>query len=297
MNKVERPIIYKEGELPSFLTHDSGKFLLVQESFVKEGGRGPYDWVMDFGHSRDDLRQVVPFTERITDNRRADLVFLGFDEPKILARMRDVRGLANDPARSPDNKTDRDEYKLHLEFVYRGLAREVWNRIGSEKALLFPPRNGGIFVKEVYQKCGFPDAGFFDYRMSRILGTDDRLMVGMKLGENNPAISGFRTFVFADDCLASDISAWGTLEMIKQDLEKNGISPSETRIIVAVSAGTQRGLESLLSLEARKYFGFGKIEAIAAKPVYRMTVNFYLQELEEEPVEYVVGDMGKWTKP
>lgn len=294
MIEIERPEIYQEGELPSFLIRDSVGLLLVVENFIKEGGVGPYDWVMDFGHSRENLRQVVPLSERITGNRRADLAFLGFDDPKILMRMREIKRLANDPKRSFDRKTDREEYRLHLGFVYRELGRKVWDRVGSEKVLLFPPRNGGIYVREVYQKCGFPKENFFDYQMSRILGADGRLMVGIKLGENNPQIADFQTFVFADDCLASDISAWGTLEMIKEEMEKSQIPAFEARVIIAVSAGTQRGLESLLSLETKKYFGFRRMEAIGARPVFQMTDNFYLQDLDGS---YVVGDMGKWTRP
>ncbi len=130
--------------------------------------------------------------------------------------------------------------------------------------------------------------------MSRILGADGRLMVGVKFGENNPKITDARTFVFADDCLASDISAWGTLEIIKDKLIKQGIFPSEAKVLIAVSAATQRGFESLLSVESRRHFGFGKMEAIGVIPVYQMTDNFYLQHPDGS---YVVGDMGKWTRP
>lgn len=293
-NTVESPEIYQEGELPIFLSRDPAGLLIVRESFVKEGGIGPYDWVMDFGHSRDGLRETVPPEQRITKNTRKDLFFLGFNNPRIAGRMREITRLAGDPTRSFDNKVVREEYRLHLEFVYRELARKVWDRIGSEKALFFPPKNGGIFVQEVYQKCGFPKDYFFDYKMSRILGDDGRLMVGARFGENNPKITDAQTFVFADDCLASDISACSTLEIIKVKLIKQGIFPSEAKVLIAVSAATQRGLESLLSPQAKNHFGFRSLEAIAAIPAYQMTENFYLQHPDGS---LVVGDMGKWTRP
>jgi hypothetical protein len=294
MSQIERPKIYQEG-LPTFLTLDQAGLLIIKESFVKEGGIGSYHLVIDFGHSRDGLRKPVPQNERITANTRKDLVYLCFENSVIAEKMALITQLANDPTKNYENQEDRQEYRNNLGIVYQVLAEEVRKRIGGQNALIFPPKNGGIFVKEVYEQAGFPyGSSFFDYRMSRILGEDGRLMVGVKFGEKNPKITDARVFVFADDCLASDISAWGTLEYIKQELVKGNIFPSEARVIIAVAAATQRGLESLLSPQAKDYFGFGSLEAIAGIPVYQMTENFYLQHPDGR---YVVGDMGKWTRP
>lgn len=293
MSKIEKPEVYQKENLPKFLSCCENGLLLVQEGFVKEGGVGPYDLVMDFGHSRDGLREPVPQNERILVNKRSDLIYLGFESPGIATKMEAITQLANDPSRSYGKPEDRREYRENLRFVYQSLATEVEQRLGWHNALIFPPKNGGIFVREVFQDQGFPESGFFDYQMSRILGKDGRLMVGVKFGENNPKITDARTFVFADDCLASDISAWGTLEMIKDKLTRQGIFPTEARVIIAIGAATQKGLESLLSQEVRNHFGFGSLEAIAGIPVCQMTENFYLQHPDGR---FVVGDMGKWTR-
>lgn len=264
----------------------------VDKIFIEEGSGGPYHYVMDFGHSRDSLKIEVPLDERITANTRKDLVFLGFDNPVVTEAMEAITDLANDPDRGYNRHEDRLEYREHLKTIYELLAKEVKGRIAGRKTLVFSPKNGGIFVQEVYEECGFPPQDFFDYRMSRVLINDGGLMLGTRIGEKNPKIIDYRTFVVADDCLASDISVFGTLEMIKMELVKVNIPPSEAEVIIAVSAGTQRGLESLLSLESKEHFGFGKVEAVTGIPVYLMTEDFYLQHPDGR---YVVGDMGRWT--
>lgn len=293
---VEKPRFYKEVDaepLPFCLFHDPEGYLRVDKNFIKEGSEGPYHYVMNFGHSRDSLRIEVPPNERVTANTREDLVFLGFDNPVVTEAMAAITRLVNNPARSYDCREDRLKYREYLKTVYELLAEEVKNRIEGKEALVFPPKNGGIFVQEVCEKCGFPKQDFFDYRMSRVLmDSDEGLMLGIRIGERNPKIIDYRTFVIADDCLASDISVFGTLEIIKMKLLEASISPSNTDVIIAVSAGTQRGLESLLSPESKDYFGFGKIEAIAGVPVFQMTDGFYLLDSKGG---YRVGDMGKYT--
>jgi len=290
---IEKPIVYPEVNLPFFLTRGSDGRLVADKDFLKEGSLGPFDRVIDFGSSRDSIREEVPPENRITANLWPELTYLGFDIPIVASRMRDICRLANDPNRSFNNPADREEYRSHLKIVYKELARSVAGRIDPQSALITPPKNGGIFVQEVYQEIGFPAENFLDYRMSRLLGKDGRLMVGVRLADKNPKISAFRNFVFADDCLASVISAWGTCEMIKEELEKES-ALSEARVIIAVSAATQRGLTSLLSIESRRHFGFGRMEAVAAVPVYRLSEDYYLLE---DNGNYTVGDMGKWSLP
>ena len=82
--------------------------------------------------------------------------------------------------------------------------------------------------------------------------------------------------------------------MISQALIKAGVNPNSSRVIIAVSAATQKGLESLLSETTRVYFGFGNIEAIVAAPVYAMDEHYYLIHPDGR---YVVGDMGNYTRP
>lgn len=281
--------------LPSYLSSKNGRFVFNQ-NYVIEGGKGEYDIVWDFGTSRDNLRLEVPVIERVTANKRGDMKFLVFNDLSIGGNMSMITKIANDPDKSYDNSVDREEYRRHLGNVYRSLADEVKGELRGDKALFFAPKNGGIYVQEIFTKEGINPGDFYDYRMSRVLATDKdgrrHLNVAAGFASNNPEISDYETFVVADDCLASDISCFATLDHISSGLREKGIDPSCARVIISVSAATQRGLESLLSDSVKKGFGFGETKAVAAIPVYKMTNEFYLQELDGG---YTVGDMGKWT--
>ncbi len=283
-----------QEKLPSYLSSVNGKFIFDPTKVI-EGGAGGYDAVWDFGAGKDKLRREVPQSERMTANK-ADIKFLCFEDPSIRADMSAITEIANDPGRSPDDPADRKEYRDHLGEVYKKLAHEVKEKLHGEKALFFSPKNGGIYVQDVFTREGFSPKDFYDYRMSRVLAMAEdgreHLNVAAQYAPGNPNISNYRTFVVADDCLASDISCYATLDLISSQLRKKGIDPSEARAVVSVSAATQRGLESLLSEETQKRFGFGKMEVVAATPVYKMTDKFYLQELDGR---FTVGDMGKWT--
>lgn len=280
------------GSLPSFFKNVQGK-LVIDKKHIDKGARvGPYDSIMDFGSSRNRLKGIVPKEQRLIGSM-GDVTILGFNDPLIRQAMTEVSDLANDPERSWKNSSDRKQYREKLRQVYEAMAGEVINLLGGNEALVFPPKNGGIFVQEVFQQVGFPSRGFFDYRMSRIHTNDHELMLGVALAENNPDIANYRRFVFADDCMASDISTFGTLEMIKEALIAKGVPLSEAEVIIAVSAMSQRGIESLLSQESLDYFGFGSIKVVAGVPVYKMNDNFYLLHPDGR---FVVGDMGHWTQ-
>ena len=283
-----------QEKLPSYLSSVNGKFIFDPKKVI-EGGAGEYDAVWDFGTGKDRLRREVPPSERITSNKD-DIKYLCFEDPSIRVNMAKITEIANDPGRSPDDPADRKKYREHLGEVYKKLAHEVKEKLRGEKALFFSPKNGGIYVQDVFTREGFPPKDFYDYRMSRVLAKDEdgreHLNVSAQFASGNPRIGDYRTFVVADDCLASDISCYATLDLISSELRKKGTDPSEARAIISVSAATQRGLESLLSEKTKMKFGFGKIEAVAAMPVYKMTDKFYLQELDGR---FTVGDMGKWT--
>ena len=100
-----------------------------------------------------------------------------------------------------------------------------------------------------------------------------------------------------DDCLASDVSAWTTLDLMKRRY------PSIRNAIVAVSAATQRGVESLIddwkSMNSREWKGMG-LRIKAAVPVFAMNPHFYLMRTPEEGYPddtFYVGDMGRWAAP
>ena len=295
-NIAESPRIFRGTESSTVLPNleiKNGQ-LLIDSSFVAEGARlGPYDVVMDFGTSRAGLRGLVPQEQRLSGDSD-NLMVLGFKQPLIREAMSTLTDLANDPSRSSENSDDRHAYRTALKRVYQEMAVEVDDWAGNKKALVFAPKNGGIFVQEVFEEMGFPPSDFLNYRMSRVQKNDSGLIVGTTFGVNNPRITDYRKFVFADDCMASDISAFATMEIIKEALAKANVPLSEAEVLIAVSAATQRGLESLLSQSTKDYFGFGSIKAVAGMPVYKMDSHFYLQHPDDR---YVVGDMGNWTQP
>lgn len=259
-----------------------------------EGARpGPYDYVFDFGESRALLRGLVPEGQRLTENIDG-LTVLDFRDPTIRQAMDAITVLANSPSKSSKNPLDRQEYRDNLEHVYNAMAKEALAWTGGKDTLILSPKMGGVFVQQVFEQAGFKPEDFYDYRMSRVHRNDGRLMVVTTLGENNPEVASCKRFMFADDCLASDISAFGTLEMIKEALTAKKIPLSEAAVLITVSAATQRGVESLLSQKTNDYFGFGSIKIVTGILVHKMNDDFYLQHPDGR---FVVGDMGDWTKP
>lgn len=295
MASVEGPKISRATEdldlLPPHLMNVQGR-LMIDNSFVIEGARrGPYDIVMDFGTSRAPLRSLVPEEQRLIEDIDG-LTVLAFQEPTIQQAMDTLSVLANDPSKSSDEPTNRQEYRDNLALVYQAMAGKVidW---GGRDALIFAPKNGGIFVQDVFEDAGLPKKIFFDYRMSRVQRRDGGLMLGVTFGKDNPEILKHKKFVIADDCMASEISIFGSLEIIKGKLEAAKVPLSEVEILITTSTATQRGLESLLSQETRDYFGFSSMRAIVGTLVYEMDDHFYLRHPDGR---FVVGDMGDWTQ-
>lgn len=257
------------------------------ELLLKLRGDG-WEKVYNYGHSKDNLRKPI-----VAANVRNDIRYLGFDDKsgEILAAMEKITEIAN--TGDVESRKDRQAYRNQLEKVYKKMAEKLKEKIGDRKGLIFPPKNGGIFVKEVYEKMGFEN--FYDYQMSRQHGENGELMVAVKEEKNNPKMEDFEVYVIADDCIASDVSADATLRKIKRYLEEREILIKDKEIIITVSAASVRGVESLI--ESNSELGYGKIEVIAATPVYEMSDNFYLIERRGDQVLQVVGDMGNWSKP
>ncbi len=291
--ELERRVATNPREnLPSFLSRAPDGRLKVNPEFVEDGGKDSYDEIRDFDHTRDSLLEEVPPEERIISNR-PDLEILELTNAEIAAAMEGLTDLANDSGKSFDNSADRKQYRDFLKPVYTAVATRVREKVGREKVLYLPPKNGGIYVADVFMEKGVSPEDIYDYRMSRILGKDGRLMVGVTFGRNNQQIADFRNFAFVDDCMASDISGHKTLEYVRGQLLVAHIDPKEAKVIIGVSVPSQRGLESILSPETKAEFGFGSLEAVVArKPVPKMTPHFYLQNADGR---LSVGDMGKWT--
>jgi len=298
-NLIEGPRIYlpvKELKPPTDsdpVIQDEKGIWNINKNYAIEGARlVPYDVVMDYGTSKASLRSLVPEEQRLKEDTD-DITVLGFKQPLIREAMDNITDLANDLDRSYQDSNDRREYRESLAYVYKAMAADAKDWAGEDNVLIFSPKNGGIFVQEVFEQEGFPANSFFDYRMSRVQTNDGGLMVGITIGDNNPKITDYKKFVFADDCMASDISVSATLEMIREAFRKESISLSEVEILITFSAATQRGLESLVSQKTSERFGFKDMRAVTGILVYEMDDHFYLKHPDGK---YVVADMGQWTE-
>lgn len=293
---VEKPTIYNAEQmhaaLPPFISQIDEQLVLSADYYPTDTRLGPYDIVIPFGNSREKLKGLVPKHEILTEDT-PDITVLGYTNPMILSAMDSITELVNDPSRDSDNPQDRDVYRKSLEVAYREMAEAATEWVDGQRALVFPPKMGGIFVEQVFRQSDI-EADYYDFRMSRAQDNNEGLTIGVNLNSVNPEISDYRTFVFADDCIASDISAYSTMEIIADKLRYMGIPLSKARMLITVSAASQRGIESLMSAEVQRHFGFGELKAIVGTLVQNMDDHYYLRHPDDR---YFVGDMGNWTKP
>jgi hypothetical protein len=297
---VEGPRIYQTQsiELQPLTDSDPVRYdahgkVWIKEEIALEGARlGPYDRAFDFETTREPLKGLVPLEQRLTANTDR-LTVLAFDDQLVEQAMNALTKIANTTA--TDNAEAIIDYRGHLARVYRPMAETLIER-GWSDALIFTPKNGGIFVREVFEAAGISADNFFDYRLSRVQKKDDGLMIGATFGENNPKIKDYRRFVFADDCIASDISSFATLEILKEQLEEAGVPLSEVEIMITVSIANQRAIESILSPEMLEHFGFKNIKAVVGTLAYQTNSHFYLLTPNEDREEMAVGDMGARTQ-
>lgn len=298
MKAEQGPLVFdarSEKAHPDYLDRDTNGKYWIKDTFVDTDARlGPYDYVFDFGTTRSLLRGLVPERQRLTENIDG-LTVLSFEDQTIKQAMTRISAIANEPDTDPGSPTDNDRekrYRGELEYVYDAMGREALDWAGDDNMLVLTPKMGGVFVQEVFEKAGFAPEDFFDYRMSRVLRNDGGLMLGATFGENNPDITKFKKFVIADDCLASDISSYATILLLKEKYEEAGLDFSEVEILITVSTASQRGAESLLSQATKDELGFGSLKIITGTLAYQLNDHFYLLNPDGT---FAVGDMGRLT--
>lgn len=288
-SRIEGEIYRPRKDLPPFLLETVDGQLMIAPSYANEGARlGPYDLVVDFGTSREALRRPVSEDEEIKSDTE-DFSVLSFRQPRIRKALERITDLVNKPG-NPENVEDRYIYRENLREVYWAMAEAVADWVDTDDVLVLSPKNGGIFVQEVFEQAGIPRDSFFDYRLSRVQKREDHgLMVGATVAKENPDVKKYKKIVIADDCLASDISIASTIQLLKQ----MGVSPEETELMVTVSVASQRGLESLVSPEAKKAFGFKSMKVVVGDIAPGLNEHFYLLRRDGRAF---VGDMGEYTK-
>jgi hypothetical protein len=283
----ENITVYNEAslKLPHYLKRELGKLLITVP--VKEGKAGPFDEVFDFALSRDSLRSVVPVSDRITENKPG-LEYLSFSKPEIKDNMQSLTMI--NKTSKPNDEKSRFAYQSFLSDVFGHISLRVKELVEGETPVFLPPLRGADLIRAYFRNNGFKidRSNTVDYELKRTKLEDGTFLVGANY-VNIPE-GDFTSAVILDDCIASDVSASASVHKI---MEKY---PKIKKIIVAVSAASQRGLESL-----QQEFADSGIELylIAATPVFEMNEDFYLLRTAEEGFDQgtqYVGDMGAWAE-
>lgn len=284
-----RPAIYRPGtqietsHFPPYIKPVDTNKLLINAK-VKEGKAGPFDKIFDFGFSREALKSPVPAEERITASIPG-IEYLGFTNTEVLEAMEKITEI--NTRSKPDNELARFSYQFEMSKVFKHVSDRVSELVVGD-AVYFPPMRGAEIVKSFFKTNGFDinSNNTVDYELKRTLIDSGQFLVGANY-KHLPK-GNFQTAVILDDCLASDVSASATVYEIMETY------PGVKNVIVAVSAASQRGVESLRA----EFEGQGiNLQIVAATPVYELSEDFYLMRTQEEGyqenVQYV-GDMGSW---
>lgn len=283
-------VYHPKSKLPDFICL-KGDRLWIAEKLIAEGSAGPYDVLWDFGQSLAKTREVVPSGERIRQNT-SNIIFLAFSDREVKEALEANTRLVNSLKANPDEAEQRFVYQQNLATVYQKLVPRALEFAGRN-AVLFPPKRGGELVAQFFKLYGrFPPENIADYVLKRIVLRNEAILVGVRDVIHWPAIDSQSTIIFGDDCLASFISAYATLDLIRRRAKKQ-----PTCFVACVSTATQKGVEWLIKAAAD--FGYQKVLFVGGLPVFGMTPEYYLLRLEDEgfpPNTYAVGDMGLWTR-
>lgn len=255
---------------------------------IKEGKEGPYDVVFDYGTTKHSLKAAVPMGDRI--RRNIDITgmeFVGLGNARVMASMHNITEI--NAQTIPSEEGARYSYQQNLDRVFQPISDRVRTLVGVRQPLYFPPLRGADVVRAMFVNNGFEinEGNMVDYELKRVLLKDEIFLVGANFARIPKG--RFDTAVFIDDCLASDVSASATIHSIIERL------PEVKKVIVAVAAATQRGMESL-----RKEFKDSGLDLhlIAGVPVFAMSDDYYMLRTPGEGYPaglQFVGDMGSWS--
>ena len=280
----------KEIVLPGYISEQNGQFWVAQD-VTAEGSPGPYDCLWSFGHGLESARKIVPPQERITQSTEK-LIFLGLADTGLKKSLEKNTRLVNEPEANPDDLQLRLAYQQNLAVVYQTIVPKVLE-LAIGKSVLFSPKRGGELIAQFFKLYGdFPEDRIVDYVLKRIVLNDGSILAGVRNFDFCPSIDSETTIIFGDDCLASYISAYATLSLIK-----NRACGQPMRLVTGVSTATQRGVKQLEI--AAGHFGYSSFRFVGGLPVFGMTNEYYLLRLPDEGFSentYAVGDMGLWTQ-
>lgn len=283
---IEVKIYNQDSRLPEFISVQGDRLHIAG---AKEGKPGPYNRVYDFGHSQEPLRAIVPLEERVTKNTKT-VIWGEFKHPSIGESMRRITRINRD--NPPENNFPRTAYQFEVYETFRKMKPAIRKSLKGA-TVFFPPKNGGALVRAMFQELELiedSEEQVVDYELKRVLGADDRLMVGVIHGSYPEG--NFETVCFADDCLASMVSAWASADLAREHY------PKADNFVGVVAAGAQRGVMAM-DQELEQHFRFPQHTFNAGALVLQMSSNYYLERTENEgfePGTQFVGDMGKWAR-
>lgn len=295
-----------EQELPSCVTRNNGGLYVVDSDAISEGSPGPFQLLVNYGHSLEFLR---------LDSQIADLPTNGVwlpdmgndsclldDVPVASIAAGNLTRLVN--KFSPESWSD-----LNLGVVYAAnfvlTAREALvqarEHVGSSgrDVILYAPLRGGKILWIMSQALGF-DFTIPSLRASRVLLKDGSYMVGLDLTDYARHAREYgccNKAIFADDCLAAGGSQKTILNHVWLDgLAQSGIRPNNMAVIagVGVLRTANAVAETISGIKGEVFLG-----AIARS----MNECYYLTLTPEERAIYLevgsdgermrVGDMGQ----
>lgn len=259
---------------------------LIPYDVPEEFRRQEFNAFYNFGKSRQELILPVPVSDRINYNTE-NITFIGLTDDRVDDAMRKITAL--NVRYQPTDDNARHAYQNSLFNVFTAVGKHLKKFISGD-TVFFPPLNGGALIEAYFRNIGLirnHDSEVVDFELKRMQRTNGDLMVGVR--EFNYPEGNFKTGVVLDDCLASDVSASTSIDLMLK------YYPKVQNIVVAVSAATQKGAQSLLNEWRGK-----NVKIIAATPVFAMNSHFYLMRTPEEKYPddtFYVGDMGAWARP
>lgn len=286
--------IYR-GELPTYLEPHVKKTGNFFESSLPSLVGKKFTSIWSDGVSRTPLQEPIPIEERVLPLPENVFVLSHSQTDNIGIALQNITEInKNDGDKIKDPKV-RVKYQKRLAEIYEPIGELLKTNLNMRKALWLPPDNGAALPFSIMQYFGVvkkPENKVV-YEEKRDYLLDGKPVVGII--ETSYPEGDFETAIFLDDCLATDVSASASIDLIRE-LKKNKY-PNIKNIIVVVSVATLSGLRAL----AQKY---SDVKIIAGAVVYAMNSKNYLvrttDELDIEGNPYtediqVVGDMGGWA--
>jgi len=123
----------------------------------------------------------------------------------------------------PDTKVELPEYLFfkgdQLYVREEGKAEGSpgpYDRVWDFGAVLFSPKRGGELVAQFFELFGdFPKDKIVDYELKRVVMENGTILAGVRNFDFSHKIDKETTVIFGDDCLASYISAYVTLDLVR----------------------------------------------------------------------------------